>query len=237
MTESLIESEAPAEITQEQAAALVEGLEEPFHRLSTVKVFANLALQLKEKMGEYETVLSDDASGRIVSRVFETIINKTRKEKDEKFAPTYFLAGGRDMDNTEAITEFLREKGDLGKTLLVTENINKGKSISRIIDILSELGIDFDLATPSINEKLKDEMPEKLEGLREKGRLYFGRFGPPAFLFHGQRDFSGVIKDRGQTSAHPRVIRPDVRKQDRIKQSRDNASILADRLYKLISET
>jgi hypothetical protein len=237
MTESTIENRPLAEITEEQAAALRDGLEEPFDRLSTVSVFANLALQLRDKLDSYETVLSDDASGRIVSRVFETVINKARKEKKEEFAPTYFLAGGRDMDNTEAITEFLREKGNLGKTLLVTENINKGKSISRIIGILSELGIDFDLATPSINEKLKDEMPEALDHLREEGRLYFGRFGPPAFLFHGQRDFSGVIKDRGQKSAHPRVIRPDVRKQDRIKQSRDNASILADRLYKLISKT
>lgn len=235
--ESLIENEAPAEITEEQLAALRDGLEKPFDTKGVVKAFASLTLQLKESLGRYDTVLSDDSSARIVTRVLDDLINQKRREEKEKFAPTYFLAGGRETSNTEEIKKFLQEKGDLGKTLLVTEYISTGVSLVRLTDILKDLGIDFDVAALSVRPGTENDLPGSLQEIRENGQLYVGEVGKSGLSgFYDEEKMAGVIKDRGQTSPHPRAVRPDMRDQEAVKRVRQDAAILADRLYSLLNE-
>ncbi len=62
-------------------AGLAKKLAQPFADQVIIKILGSLVLELKERFNQYDTILSDDTSGRLVSLFFEKIINKQREEE------------------------------------------------------------------------------------------------------------------------------------------------------------
>ena len=98
-----------------------------------VRSFASLSNELKEELPYYGTIISDDASGRLLSLFFRKIVNKKREELDKEPVSTYFLTPWKGMykEVNEDIDEFLREKvNPYEKVLVLTEHIDSGASLS-----------------------------------------------------------------------------------------------------------
>ncbi len=197
-----------------------------------ILALARLVIELRDKLPKYETVLSDDASGRLVSLLLRKIIDTKRKELDLPPVKTFFIAAGRhhNPDKDKAIAEFIEnKKEEFGKTLLVTEYIESGKGISHLIETLENKEIDFDLATVSIMKESNEYHQPFVK------HLYYGVVGQEGMPFYGQKLFSGVIKSSKYSSPHPEVVSgltPDKRKN--IEKVREDINMLADEFVKLV---
>lgn len=216
--------------------ALREDLNEPFDNPELIKALAELTIQLRDRLSLYDTILSDDASGRLVPLVLREVIDKKREEENKKHVSTFFLATGRhrELGGDSAIGNFLDEKKEtFGKTLVVTEYIETGHSTEAIIHLLENKNIDFDIATVSI-EKNPDEYNPALSK-----RLYYGEVGRSGKLLHGKYRHTGVIRGP-ETSTFPRrYTRPGSyghnEAQETINQTRKDINTLSNRLFGIIS--
>ncbi len=106
-----------------------------------VKALARLVLELKDELPDYDTILSDESSGRESSLFLNNIIKKVREREEKENPNVYFISAGkhRQPEIQKAIEEFLKSKKDkIGKTLLVTEYIESGQSIKKIAEILEK---------------------------------------------------------------------------------------------------
>ncbi|MCK4967441.1 MAG: hypothetical protein KAS12_00170, partial [Candidatus Aenigmarchaeota archaeon] len=204
-------------------------------RKKVINVLARLILELKENIIDYDTILSDDASGRLVSLLLRKIINQQRKKVGKKQINTYFLASGqnRGPKDIDALREFIISKKEkLGKTLLVTEYIETGDGITYLVKILKQVGINFNVATVSIRYNLggkeyADYDPDLITRLKYGS---YGEIGRQAF--YGNQSYTGVTK--GCCSyctafpAHPGVSGYQDRRL--IKQARQDIDVLANEL-------
>lgn len=121
---------------------------------NVIESMAILALKLEKDLLNYDTIISDDASGRLVSLFLRELVDKKRKESGKPDVQTYFLSGG--VEGISKKEEFLRDKKDkLGRVLLVTEYIVTGEHIGALAYLLEKLGVDFDLAALSSAEPKK----------------------------------------------------------------------------------
>ena len=72
---------------------------------------ARFAFELGDKLEQYDTILSDDASARLVSLFLRKLVNYKREKTDKPPVKTYFIQGGR--HNSRAIRgeveKFLKE--------------------------------------------------------------------------------------------------------------------------------
>lgn len=207
-------------------------------REGTMEAIARLVLELGPKLQEYETVLSDDASGRLVSLLLWKVINKKRRAVGLKSADICFIAGGYRGDLSEydgkskrapALTEFINsKKASLGQVLLVTEYIHSGRSIKNLIEMLEECGAMFDLASVSIN-KNPEEYPSKI-----RNRLYYGAIGDEGMSFYGKPFIAGVEKT-GESLVHPVAAREAMLDNPgAVPRSRAEVNLIADELIKLV---
>ena len=209
-----------------------------FDNESLIESLARLVIELEDKITEYDTILSDDRGGRLVSLFLRNIINKKRKEADKDQAQIYFLSGGHhySLKVKSAIENFIaKKKQTLGKTLLVTEYIASGQVIESLVNILKSEKIDFDIAAVSWDWKewKGDDREEVLANLK------YGKRGSIGLKFWnaGSSEFGGIDKgyDRKKTDdklAHP--IRSLERDPKLMKQARDDIKILSRELSKLL---
>ncbi len=190
----------------------------------------DLVGRLKEKIPNYNTILSDDASGRLVSRFLRHIVNKKRAELGEELVPIFFLAGGR-HSNTGSMKEQLRKAmkkrgGDFKKTLLVTEYIETGRNISSLVQVLEEAGIDFDVAAVSVAIN-----PEAYKNNLSK-RLYYGSIGDAGLSFWRKGTGVHVVSGSEVESAIVRN-KEEPEKQAYVNQARIDIKVLAEKIYNL----
>ena len=125
--------EIPRRLTDNKAQELIgqkidvqkieEKLEsrDPFS--GTVETLARLVLELGDRLPKYDTIISDDASARLVSLLMRKIINIKKEEAGEKPIETYFIAAGYRYNSPGIyykINEFIASKKDnLKNTLLI----------------------------------------------------------------------------------------------------------------------
>jgi len=134
-------------------------------REQVVKSLSRLCLELKDKAVNYDTILSDDASGRFVSLFLKKMIDKKRSEQKKPKTKIFFLPGRYiydddfqpskpsrlSLDSYDPIEKFVESKKySIKKALVSTEFISSGYTIKRIVDILEDAGVDFDIAALSL---------------------------------------------------------------------------------------
>lgn len=207
------------------------------HGLSSL---ARLAIELKDRLPEYDTVLSDDASGRIPSLILKDLIDRKREGVQRSKSRIYFIAGGKKMD-AAAVRSFLSEKkAGLGKTLLVTDYIASGKSIDAIAAMLEDEHVDFDIGAALVfghpgtigyyeSEDGYAQYPDRI--LRH---LYYGTEGEDVPRLYDEYRNTGVRKERPASGAHPLRVTGRDWDPERIKDTREDIKTVADELSKLL---
>ncbi|MDD3101807.1 MAG: hypothetical protein PHE59_01515 [Patescibacteria group bacterium] len=200
----------------------------------------HLVKELKKEMPNYDTILSDDISGREVSLLLRRLIDKKRTELNKPPVKTYFLASGRHITYEskifDGIKNFIKnEKDHLGKVLLVTEFISSGESISKLVNILEQLEIDFDIAAVSMQNSPKDEGYQNNIGYLNK-KIKYGDVGKGGLAFHDRtQSIDKIFIYEKDISAHP-YVKQDILKEEQkeIKESREDVEVLAEELSKFI---
>ncbi|MDP3999190.1 MAG: hypothetical protein Q8P76_01180 [bacterium] len=177
------------------------------------KPMANLAEQLKEAIdkGEYDTLISDDAGGRIPTLVFRKVMMERMQkmhpdltpEQEREAMKTFFVAGGMAELNRGALKKFFNKTAPkIKKALLVTEFMESGKSIRRLGDLLEGSKIDFSIAAAQIGHYRHNYQG----GVYDRHRFYIGdeRTRVP-LIYPLRRNVGGVIKLGQSKEAHPKI--------------------------------
>jgi len=209
---------------------LAEKVEPPFNHLS-IEALARLVIKLERDLPTYDTILSDDVSGRLPSLLLRKIIDKVRSKNNLGPVKTYFLAAGRyaKSEKRESIKKFLTDKRNaIGKALLVTEYIQSGEGIAWVMNSLQEAEINFDVA--SVSSSLENEFYIKEFGDIFK-KLRYGQRGDAGLSFYGMtaRRVGGVAKDPSNPSPHPEALGGTMGEASRAyqKRAREDANFLA----------
>lgn len=203
-----------------------------------IESLARLVFELRENLLTYDTLISEDAGGRLPSLVLQKLINQERKKQGKETTSIYFISGGhiRSPETEEAVTTFINNKKEsLKKTLLVTEYIASGKSIRWLIETLEKHHIDFDVATVSID--LEPTNQDYSKELRDefKKRLHYGSIGRSGLTFYGKHSTSGVSRSyQDKFSPHPGRYRDRDRNPKQVVSVREDVTIIAKELSKLL---
>lgn len=224
------------------------------------KPMMNILDQMREKIDvrQYDSILGDDASGRIPTLILSRTIKNIYKKRGQKEIPAFFVAaGGSGSDPTffsevggpvgdpgtyekrlAAIEKYIRElKEKLGKRVLVmTDFIDTGATIANLGRILKKQNIKFDVASVAITSKFnRSDLPSDARlfiGGKERwiSGLFSIFFQPKIY---GKSRLSGLMTSKVLTEnevfAKPYKF---AAKKDREKflQSRKDVYLLADKL-------
>ncbi|MDP3901550.1 MAG: hypothetical protein Q8Q37_01055 [bacterium] len=227
LEKSLPENESAKErlINLDELAKKMES--DSFRKSEVLGAFVNLVESLKEKLPSYDTIISDEASGRVVSLALRSVINEARNREHNEDAKIYFLALSRHYELDEPAREFIRSRiADINKVLVVTEFIESGRSMNQFAKFLDSLEIDFDIAALSIIGE-RDSYPDAV-----RSKIFFGKEGSAiGNEFYENPQVSGVVKDFVKLP-HPSVYK-DI-DQENISKVRRDVDRLADELKKVI---
>lgn len=188
--------------------------------------------KLAKKIGEYENIISDDASGRLVSLTLQKIINRIRVNHNKNLAKILFVAGGAGINNRKLSINKLIEnnKDKLGKTLLVTDYIQSGESIEQLIKILDSNNINFDVAAISVENDPESKNVSYSENLLK--RLYYGEHGMAGLVFYSKGFFAGVYKNANTKEPFPE--RDFDKPTKAMRDVREDINLIADKIIEAI---
>jgi hypothetical protein len=212
-----------------------------------ITAVARLSFKLKDKLTSYNTVLIDDTSGRSVGFY---LLEQIKTKKKEIGSPTrtvaYGLLGGSEdiyPKQNEAVKDFIvktNKKNKFGKTLLITEHISTGNGLINIIESLIQEGIDFDIASVSLNPSffsLKGGTINSDQFRRWLGnKIIYGNKDESGLYFH-DREENGVIKLKylkNTNNVLPHAQKDKSVEQSKINQARNNIRCLAHEILEAI---
>lgn len=197
-----------------------------------IKTFARLAMELREKATDYDTILSDDCSGRIVSLFLKNLIDREKIKQNKPLTKIYFLPGQHiSLRVDEEKKSFIEQRKDgIKKALLSTEYIHSGTTIRKFVDLLEDAGIDFDIATLSI-----DADPERYDP-RISSRLFYGEKGGMGLIFYKLNNCIGVKKIPDSKDAYnpSKLIRDENVDTDKLRNIRQDIKTLAENFEPLM---
>ncbi len=191
-------------------------------RRETLFALARLVTELGPKLKATDTILSDDASGRLPSLILREMTG----------ADTFFVQGGKHgrPDIHGEVARFLEEKKEgFGKTLFVTEHLQSGGALVPVSEDLERMGVDFRIATVSLAEP--DKVPEVVSR-----HLSYGEIGNAGSAFYGKRSLSGVEKDM-EADLSPHAVLSPKRRPDLMRMAREDMKLIASALMPLMDET
>ena len=145
--------------------------------------------------GNYNLIIGDDASGRIPTLVFNSVIRELYKEKNYSNPAVYFVACQRFFSQKEqeikkslAVNSYIskikeeieKEGGDVTKALVVTDTIASGSSLMPIAESLKQNNVDFDVATIGMvcDATILDVRKQRIEKLLG-AKIVWGLIGTP----------------------------------------------------------
>ena len=151
--------------------------------------------------GEYDTLISDDAKGRIPTLILREILKRKAPNPDD--IKTVFLAFGRSWNNWDSsLSDFVEEhKNEWGKALVVTEYIHEGGTMGDIISCLGDNGFDnFDI-TSMFSKFNKEDFFQLLWILSNKKllcrKLFTSTSGLVEFMLKDRDGFKDELEKNG----------------------------------------
>jgi len=221
--------------------AILSKLKSNFWDKDSVVAIGMLITKLRDSILDYDTIISDDASGRIPALIIKKIIDRRRQELGlPESIPISFIASGR-FNNVSAkleagrvLSSFFEQRGTaLGRALVVTEFIATGGTIERLAKIMENQGVDFQIAAVSASYDEKHYADACFEN------MICGKYSESSGAqFHSIQRYTGVRKIRtisdsgGIISAHP-IKAEDYSPRD-VRMARRDVKVLADALYPLV---
>lgn len=211
--------------------------EELSHRLETaissprlLEGLYSLCRQLADEPDKYDTLISDDASGRLVTLVLRRILDNRREKSGLPPMKVWFLASGRNEPlQQKAIDHFVaRHASELGRVLIVTELVDTGDSLRDLTKSFAKKKLLPGIAALSVAEH------PTFYAKKFTNNLIFGVQGYAGVDLHDEHTFAGVRKDNTQRGAHPRRYKdfdlPSLREanQEKVNQARQEVKLIAD---------
>lgn len=181
------------------------------------KPMESLTEQLKESIdkGEYDTLISDDAGGRIPTLVMRKVMMARMRKQNPDLTPeqerealqTYFVAGGQAELNEDAFKELLdKDRLKPKKVLLVTELISSGDSMRKLGDLLESAKIDFDFTAAESDFDRNHYRGE----IYNRHLLYIGKDNTHAVpQIYGLKFIIGVEKKNSPEGAYLEIYNPE----------------------------
>lgn len=184
------------------------------------------------KNNEYDTVIAEDASGRIPGLIMYEFFKKVAEKENKPIPQIYFMAGSfnaKNIENKRKITnEYIKDTAlknhNLDKKILVvTEYIMTGNSLKPITDGLKEQNINYDILTLGLSKEhwhmdaIRDKLGNVSAALREIPKSIFRR-----------EDLSGVIKNEDEVVSKKSTTAD----QAVVNHIRKEIHIVAENLYK-----
>ena len=170
----------------------------------------SLISQMKEKIqnGNYDTLISDEAGGRIPTLIIRKVIKTLHPELELK---TFFVSAGHSTpyDQTERyenLREYLVQNiiKDEQKALIITQFLFTGKSLYRFISILKEAGLNnFDLAAMNAYVNHIESVLDELKQLLPQGNKFYYGTNSWNTLNEEHEKFGGVRKSTQHYLPHP----------------------------------
>lgn len=189
------------DLDQERREERIFELKEPFRI-----ILRELAEDINS--GKIQTLIGDDASGRIPTLILRNCIAEIYSENNMPAPRTFFIngpGGGSELNDEQ------REKrvGDIAqhfkqkmpnldpdkKILLITEAISSGGSISLTLDACKQLGVPVEIVSVGIEGDNGKGYLEKMLGVK----VYSGMGGTP--LIYDSPAFAGVYKEKPHQTA------------------------------------
>ncbi len=236
---------------------LAARLHYPLSERHLLAILFSLSERLASRVQDFSIIISDEASGRIPSLIFQEVLNRKRKQLDLSPLMISFLLGGKvNKFQAEAVHDFVTHPpksltDDLSRPLIVTEYMHSGDSMKNFLEAFYKNGIQPVVAAVSIDRRIAEyqSLFSKDEDLQSGHKsledvLLIGDDAKTSkaygAAFHGSPDVTGVIRSKSGKSAHPVLLRqaePTLDKagaQDKIIQSRDEAALVAEVFARLL---
>lgn len=231
-----------------------EIIEQPLSDPSLLEAIGSLTFKIKEYLPEYDTIISDDTSGRVPSLVLRNVASATNEKKGGP--KTYFITGGarlkeyeenRSFDDLDkSINDFInKRKDEIKNPLVVTEVISSGKSLEAFLKRFHKFDIYPDIATLSTyqftdleGEVLENESNDKFnEYAKElKTRIFYGKKSGVGETIHGHFKGKGVKKQKTGIFKRIRSPHPEAIKDDKVGDVRRSIKLISNGLIDVIKE-
>ena len=132
--------------------SLAHTLSPPFDNPTLLYSMARLALKLKPMLSSYDTILGDDAGGRIPALLYAHLATQKRLQGGKEKPNVFFIHPIQSLTSDYAKFEkFLSShKEQIGSVLFVTEYVQSGTHAGVILDFLSEHKITWSIAAVSV---------------------------------------------------------------------------------------
>lgn len=194
-------------------------------RVLIYDTFYRLSKNLYDNLLDFDTIIVDDASGRLVGLFTWHLVNLARNDNDLSPARIIFIAGGRDItdDREQNISTFFQHQ-NIQNALLVTEYASSGQSIQKLKQILENNQIPVQTAALSTNPGNHTIM-DKVD--------YCGDFYDNVSLYFKSLKINGVTKTKYSPEIHcsPNYFNPKM-----VRQSRKEIKHLAQHIYQKLQE-
>ncbi len=214
----------------------------------SIEVASDSMFHLAEKLVNsgkaYDLILSDDASGRLVSLYVKKILDAVNESKNLPRIELRFVAAGRHGNDEvfKKIAEVVKNI-EANQVLLVTEHIATGDSIVRLMDAIKPLGIKLDLAALSIETGGEQKLKNYIKSVADT-ELFYGESGIVGLGFWSNGSLSGVVKNRQTLSPFPEKAKKESltkvareRVQKYINYARKDIDLLADQTIRRLGLT
>jgi len=191
-------------------------------RIKLYKAFYNLSKNLRDNWLDFDTIIADDASGRLVGLFVWHLINLARADNNLDPAKMLFIAGGRDLENPNNIKQNISnffQFQNIQNALIVTEFAESGKSIQSLKRILAKNQIPAQAAALSIRYK-NDTLFSIVD--------FCGDFENEIALIFNISKLNGVTKIQNSPQVH---TIPNYYNPQKIRQSRTGIKLLAQHIY------
>ncbi len=196
-----------------------------------IESLGSLLVKLRDQIKSFDSVISDDSSGRLVALFMKSTIENAT----DKNIPTYFVQGRKGLADKRE--DFLTAKKDeLGKTLVVTEFIEKGSNIKSMMESFEKLGVDFSVASAQIKNPI-DNYNETFQ----VDKLTYGQQSKYTLLYR-RPEYSGVIPDPRNVHPKKRLVSDDYKNgryekshaQQDVNDARADIQVLVEELSPLL---
>jgi hypothetical protein len=201
-----------------------------FKEAAVLEAAFALCRKLAVDPGRYDTIISDEASGRLISLVVKKVLDGLRLKENLPPLELKFLIGGAiTAEQEQAVRDFVAANADqLERSLIVTEFISSGRGVKRMMNVFAFWGLFPDIAAVSIAKDLSDYR----QSLTDK--LIFGTIGRTGLKMYDAKAQTGVTKVMAP-GPHPEKYVDRVPSEDR---SEVQAGInLARKEVALVAET
>lgn len=191
----------------EEIRNIVQQLHEPMAKMLE-QVLDNI------KMGEYQLIIGEDASGRIPTLIVRRFVNKIYKNLGLPDITTRHFAGrNREYNNDDETPDKIKKMKeyiqhikdasniDINKALVVTDYIAYGTSIAFLIKMLGEANIKTTLLT--VGSTADADNPNLALCKEKYGLISVHSGGEELPLIYGKSDISGVEKNSVCLHAEP----------------------------------